>query len=82
MGYRSCLGLLSLARHCGRERLEAACTRALAIGSRTRRSVLSILQGGLDRQPLPASIAQADWISPEHDNLRGADYYLPSTTTH
>jgi transposase len=81
MGYRSCLGLLSLARHYGNERLEAGCARALAIGSRTRRSVLSILQGGLDKQPLPAAAAP-EWTSPEHDNLRGPDYYLPSTTTH
>lgn len=80
MGYRSCLGLLSLARHYGHARLEAACARALAIGSKTRRSVLSILQGGLDRQALPAPAAPADWVSPEHDNLRGPDYYL--TTTH
>lgn len=81
MGYRSCLGLLSLSRHYGNERLEAGCARALAIGSLTRRSVLSILQGGLDTQPLPAAAAP-EWISPEHDNLRGADYYLLSTTTH
>lgn len=81
MGYRSCLGLLSLARHYGHARLEAACARALAIGSKTRRSVLSILQGGLDRQALPGpATTQADWVSPEHDNLRGPDYYL--TTTH
>jgi transposase len=78
MGYRSCLGLLSLARRFGNARLEAACARALAIGSRTRRSVLSILQGGLDQQPLPAAAAPA-WTSPEHDNLRGATYYLLST---
>ena len=81
MGYRSCLGLLSLARHYGGERLEAACTRSLAIGSRTRKSVLSILQGGLDRQPLPTAPAQADWISPDHDNVRGAAYYLTPATT-
>lgn len=82
MGYRSCLGLLSLARHYGHPRLEAACTRALAIGSRTRKSVLSILQGGLDQQPLPTVVAQTDWISPDHDNLRGPAYYLEPSTTH
>ena len=81
MGYRSCLGLLSLARNYGDERLEAGCARAWAIGSRTRRSVLSILQGGLDRQPLPTAPAP-EWTSPEHDNLRGPDYYLTSPTTH
>ena len=82
MGYRSCLGLLSLARHYGHPRLEAACTRALAIGSRTRKSVLSILQGGLDQQPLPTVVAQTDWVSPDHDNLRGPAYYLEPSTTH
>jgi hypothetical protein len=82
MGYRSCLGLLALARQYGHDRLEAACARAWAIGARTRRSVLSILQGGLDRQPLPTAAAQVDWISPEHDNLRGPDYYLTPPTTH
>ena len=82
MGYRSCLGLLSLDRRYGHLRLEAACHRALAIGSRTRKSVLSILQGGLDQQPLPAAPTQADWISPEHDNLRGPAYYLDPPTTH
>ena len=82
MGYRSCLGLLSLARHYGHVRLEAACLRAIAIGSRTRKSVLSILQGGLDQQPLPITQQQTDWISPDHDNLRGPAYYLVPPTTH
>ena len=82
MGYRSCLGLLSLARQYGHPRLEAACVRALAIGSRTRKSVLSILHGGLDRQPLPTPAAQTDWVGPDHDNLRGPAYYLDTTTTH
>ncbi len=80
MGYRSCLGLLALARQYGHLRLEAACVRALAIGSRTRKSVLSILQGGLDQQPLPTPTAPTDWVSPDHDNLRGPAYYLDPTT--
>lgn len=79
MGYRSCLGLLSLARQYGHPRLEAACTRAWAIGARTRKSVLSILQGGLDQHPLPTAVAPTDWICPEHDNLRGPAYYRDPT---
>ncbi|VVD88949.1 integrase [Pandoraea cepalis] len=74
MGYRTCLGLLSLARKYGKERLEAACQRALVIGSPTRQSVLSILTSGADRQPVP-SIRIAEWHSPEHENVRGPDYY-------
>jgi transposase len=82
MSYRSCLGLLALARQYGNTRLEAATARAWAVGARTRKSVLSILQGGLDRQPLPAPVLLSDWSSPEHDNLRGPAYYLAPPTTH
>jgi hypothetical protein len=40
MGYRSCLGLLNLAKRFGSTRLEAACQRAMVLGSPTRRSVV------------------------------------------
>ncbi len=80
MGYRACLGLLSLARQHGNERLEAACARAVSLGALNRRSVVNILKAGLDSQPLPATpleqfAAQTDWISPHHDNVRGSGYY-------
>ena len=75
------LGLLALARQYGKARLEAGCGRANAIGSRTRKSVLSILQGGLDRQPLPAP-AQTDWVSPTHDNLRDPQDFAAPPTRH
>ncbi|MGL6109541.1 MAG: IS21 family transposase, partial [Rubrivivax sp.] len=38
-GYRACLGLLALVRRYSSERLEAACTRAMAIRAPTLRSV-------------------------------------------
>ena len=47
-GYRACLGLLNLAKQFGEPRLEAACRRALAIGSPTRKSIKSILEAKLD----------------------------------
>ena len=72
-GYRSCLGLLSLAKRYGGARLEAACERAMAAGSPTRKSVLSILETGLDKTPLPA--IPTDEPSRAHDNVRGAGYY-------
>jgi transposase len=73
MGFRSCLGLLSLAKRFGQARLEAACQRALALGAPTRRSVLSILEKGLDQQPLPEPIAETQL--PDHENIRGPAYY-------
>jgi transposase len=75
MGYRACLGLMALARKYGEDRLEAACTRAVAVNARTYRSVLSILKTGLDRQPLATVPTQTDWISPDHEHLRGPGYY-------
>jgi transposase len=73
-GYRSCLGLMRLARTAGRDRMEAACTRALAIGAHRYRSVASILEKGLDRQPVTGP-AQAELPLPDHTNVRGPDYY-------
>ncbi len=75
-GYRSCLGILRLAKQHGPERLDAACARALAAGARSYRHVDSILKHGLDRLPLddePAPIAR-----PVHANVRGPAYYKPS----
>jgi transposase len=48
-GYRSCLGILRLAKQYGTERLEAACTRAVSVHARSYRHVHSILKNGLDR---------------------------------
>jgi len=76
MGYRSCLGLLSLAKQYGNLRLEAAATRAVTLGAPTRKTVVSILARGLDSQPVPADDAPEN-ARPAltHDNVRGADYY-------
>ena len=75
MGYRACLGLLSLARKFGNDRLEAACQRAMAIHSPTRKSVLSILQAGLDQVPATNLPSTTDPLLPSHSNVRGAKYY-------
>jgi transposase len=75
MGFRSCLGLLSLEKRFGKERLDAACQRALALSAPTRSSVLSILEKGLDSQPLPESDTEAAAIPPVHENVRGSAYY-------
>ena len=73
-GYRACLGLMRLARSVGSARMEAACERALAIGSHRYKSVASILEKGLDRQPATTP-AQAEFSLPEHANVRGPAYY-------
>ena len=72
-GFRSCLGIVRLGGRYGPERVEAACERALAVRAHSYRSVESILRTGLDRQPLPGD--SPDRAHPDHDNVRGADYY-------
>jgi transposase len=72
-GFRSCLGILRLAKDFGDARLEAACRRALAIGGTSYRSVESILKHNLDQKPLPEK--SDNDTSVEHGNIRGARYY-------
>ena len=50
--YRSCLGILRLAKTYSDARLEAAAQRALTLGAHSVRSVESILKHRLDEQPL------------------------------
>jgi transposase len=70
--YRTCLGLMSLARRYGNERTGAACERALAAGATSYSSVKSILAEGLDGVPLRSAVVPPP---PTHENLRGAEYW-------
>ena len=81
--YRACLGLLNLAKTYGEQRLEAACRRALVIGSPTRKRIIAILKAKLDLNPdlFPAADTAAATASRTHSNVRGTVYYrVPSTT--
>ena len=71
-GFRACVGILRLAKTYGRERLEAACSRALEIGARSYSSVNSILKNNIDRRR-PAMPADGPAIA--HDNIRGPTYF-------
>lgn len=71
--YRSCLGILRLGKAYGEGRLEAACRRALMLGSCRYKSIESILKHRLDEQPLEE---QQELALPEtHNNIRCAAYY-------
>jgi transposase len=72
-GFRSCLGILRLGQTYGAERLEAACRRALHLNACRYKSIASILERGLDRQPLPEP--QALELPSAHDHIRGPGYY-------
>ena len=70
-GFRSALGIIRLADRYGRERLEAACGRALHLRAYSYRSVQSILAHGLDKQPLPDEHPAR--AHPRQHNVRGSD---------
>ena len=74
-GYRSCLGILRLAKQYGPERLEAACSRAVLVRARSYRHVQSILKNGLDRVPPPETSSESSTTPVTHENVRGGDYY-------
>jgi transposase len=71
-GYRSCLGIMRLARNYPILRLEGACARALSIGGHSYTSVAAILKSGLDQQPIKDNGHQ---LTIEHDNIRGGGYF-------
>ena len=72
--YRRCLGLLSLAKQFGNERLNAACARGLATGVSHYTAVKTILDKGLDKTPLPTQ--QPERLKQiDHPNIRGQHYY-------
>jgi len=73
-GYRSCLGIMRLEKLYGKDRLDAACRRALLAQARSYRHVESILKAGLDRME-PAQAPASTSVPTPHDNIRGRTYY-------
>ncbi len=71
-GYRSCLGILKRLRGVPSERAEAACARAVEIGTLSSKSLGSILDNNLDQKPRRK--AEAD-LPLFHANIRGSGYY-------
>lgn len=71
-GYRSCLGVIKLAKAFGPDRLDAACQRALEIKAHSYTSLHSILKNGLDRQRREPTTGEP---AVTHSNIRGADYF-------
>lgn len=64
---------MRLGKEYGPERLEAACTRALASKTVGFKSIESILKKGLDKLPWPTKAAEKPPL--DHDNIRGPEYY-------
>jgi len=69
-GFRSCIGILRLAQRYDAERLDGACARALALGTRSYSSVAAILKNAQERRA-----AEPQQPSLLHENIRGPGYY-------
>ena len=69
-GFRSCIGILGLVKRYGAARVDAACARALVLGTRSYNSVAAILKN--HRENAPAA-AEAPVLI--HENIRGPGYY-------
>lgn len=74
LAYRSSFGLLRLVKEFGDKRLDAACRRALHLGAYRYKSVKSILERSLDKEPLPDKELPTRTAG-HHENVRGAAYY-------
>jgi transposase len=70
-GFRSCIGILGLVKRFGAERVDAACARALVLGTRSYDSVATILKN--HRENAAPSITEAPILI--HENIRGPGYY-------
>jgi transposase len=70
--YRSCVGILSMEKKFGRDRLIKAIERASEYGVYNYTTISNILTSGLDRLESESS---AQSTLPLHENIRGADQY-------
>jgi len=71
-GFRVGIGIIRLTKQFEKERVEAACSRAIEIGAKTLSSVKSILKNNLDRHK-PEEPTDEPAI--DHDNIRGSRYF-------
>ncbi len=68
--YNSCLGILRLEKKYGKERLQAACSRALGAAKVNYGIVENILRNNLDKQA-PEELQ----FIPDHHQIRGSEAY-------
>lgn len=69
--YNACLGIFSLGKKYGNDRLEAACKRAMTVPTTTYQMVRNILINNRDRE----ETTTITMTIPLHENLRGKESY-------
>lgn len=69
--YNTCLGILSLGRKYGNDRLEAACRLAMTVASTSYQIVCNILKNNRDKEETTDEIFNL----PTHENIRGKEAF-------
>lgn len=72
-GFRSCLGILRLAKIYSNNRLEDACLRSINSGYVSYKSIKNILSNNLDK--IPFHKKEEEEINLQHENIRGSKYF-------
>lgn len=70
--YKSCIGILSLAKKYGKTRLSNACKRGIHYNCYNYPTIKNIISKELDKKPLEI---EEDKTIPNHENIRGETYY-------
>ena len=74
-GYKACVGLTKLEQRYGKQRLEAACSKALVYSTApSMRTIASILKNGLDK-PDKAESQPVQGKANSYGITRGAAYF-------
>ena len=73
-GFRSCLGIIRLAERYGKQRVEAACKRAITLNLASYKSIKNMLEANLDKSPLTEDETNV-LPSNQNSHIRGSNYY-------
>jgi transposase len=73
--YKTCQGILNYAYKVGNDRLNAACRRAEFYGDYSYKTIVSILEKGLDKEAFDLDPEKDYRPMPKHGNIRGNNYY-------
>lgn len=74
-GFKSCLGILNLARKVGPERMIKACKRATEYEAFNYPTIEDILRRNLDNLDPKNEVPENGKMTPLHRNIRGKQYY-------
>ncbi len=73
-GYKVCLGILNLSKEYGKERLNNACRRAIALDAVYYRTISNMLRNGLENMDADTGKERQLELY-HHENIRGPEYY-------